>query len=681
MKRLTMVITLLLAASISAQPARRVITHQDVFTMARTGRPVVSPDGKWIVYNVTEPSYDPAAAVTDLWIVAPDGRSKPRRLTSSKEAESGAAWSPDSKSIAFTAKRGSDPADQIYVIGVDGGDARRITSIATGASAPKWRPDGKALLFESSVKPAGPPPDKSTARVFDAMPIRFWNTWLDGSKPHVFVTPLEGGTAEDWLQGTRLAATSGFDGVFTGEGATRALQAVWAPDGEEILFVAATNQDAMMREEVPSRLFRLKRGQEPVALAAGTDDLAEPAFSRDGRTLVVKIRKASSAKQPYTLTRLARFDWPSASGPRVLTGTFDRAVGSVSIARDNASVLFDAQDSGFTQLFRVPIAGGTPARLFDVKEGNYGSPAEADGGIVATYVASTQPTEIVRLDPAAGTHVLLTDANRAVLDALDLPKPEHFWFTAKNGKRIHNVFYFPPRLDRSRKYPLLVMPHGGPNAMDSDNFSTRWNAHLLTAPGYALVMTNYTGSTGFGEKFADDIERDVLRGPALEILEGAQEAIRRYPFVDPGRQCALGASYGGYLMNWFNGHTTQFRCLVIHAGASNNESQYGVNDGGIAREWRMGGPIWEGKGQWMDQSPFRYAGNWKTPALITQGELDFRVPLNESITTFKLLQRQGVRARLLTFPDEGHWILKGENSRRHLSEIHAWLNHYLAPGT
>jgi len=225
------------------------------------------------------------------------------------------------------------------------------------------------------------------------------------------------------------------------------------------------------------------------------------------------------------------------------------------------------------------------------------------------------------------------------------------------------------------------MPHGGPNSMDSDNFSTRWNAHLLTAPGYALVLTNYTGSTGFGEKFADDIERDVLRGPALEVLEGAQEAIRRYPFVDASRQCALGASYGGYLMNWFNGHTTQFRCLVIHAGASNNESQYGVNDGGIEREWRMGGPIWEGKGQWLDQSPFRYAANWKTPALITQGELDFRVPLNESITTFKLLQRQGVRARLLTFPDEGHWILKGENSRRHLAEIHAWLKLYLAPGT
>jgi dipeptidyl aminopeptidase/acylaminoacyl peptidase len=662
---------------VAAPAAKRTITHEDVFTMARTSRPVVSPDGKWIVYNVTEPSYDPAKTTADLWIVAPDGRTKPRRLTATKESESGAAWSPDSKWIAFSAKRDGDQVDQIYIIAVDGGETRRVTTSATAASGPKWRPDGKAVLFESLVKPSGAAPDKSTARVFDAMPIRYWNAWLDGSRPHIFVQEIDGGSAADWLAGTRLAAASGFDGVFTGDGATRALQPVWAPDGQEIVFIASTNRDAMMREEVPSRLYRMKKGQEPIALGSA-GSFAEPAFSRDGRALVAKYEKAPSAAHPYTLARLVRFDWPSASAQVVLTGTLDRGVGSFTIARDSASVLFDAQDSGFTQLYRVPLTGGTPKRLFDVKEGNYGSPAEADGGIVvATYVASTQPTEIVRVEPTAGTHALLTDANRAVLDALDLPKPEHFWFTAKNGKRIHNMIYFPPALDRSRKYPLLVMPHGGPNAMDSDNFSTRWNAHLLTSPGYVLVLTNYTGSTGFGEKFADDIERDVLRGPALEVLEGAQDAIRRYPFIDGTRQCALGASYGGYLMNWFNGHTNQFRCLVIHAGASNNESQYGVNDGGIGREWRMGGPVWEGKGQWLDQSPFRYAGKWKTPALITQGELDFRVPLNESITTFKLLQRQGVRARLLTFPDEGHWILKGENSRRHMAEILDWLGVHL----
>ena len=675
---ITTLVTLLLLVSITAPAAKRSITHEDVFTMARTSRPVVSPDGRSIVYNVTEPSYDPAKTAADLWIVAPDGQSKPRRLTSTRETESGAAWSPDSRRIAFTAKREGDQVEQVYVVGADGGDARRVTTMATGASGPRWRPDGKALLFEAAVKPPAAT-DRSTARAFDAMPIRLWNAWLDGSKPHIFVQEIDGGPAVDWLAGTALAASSGFDGLFTGDGATRALQPAWSPDGQEIVFVATTNVDLMMREEMQARLFRMKQGVEPTAVGNSADGFGEPAFSADGRVLVAKRQQAATAAHPYTLTRLARFDWPSGSGQRLLTATLDRGVGGFTITPDSAAVLFDAQDEGFTQLFRVPMSGGAPARLFEVKEGNYGSPAQAAGGvIVATYVASTQPTEIVRVDATAGRHVLLTDANRAVLDALDLPKPEQFWFTAKNGKRIHNVVYFPPQLDRARKYPLLVVPHGGPNAMDGDNFSTRWNVHLLTSPGYVLVQTNYTGSTGFGEAFADDIERDVLRGPALEVLEGAQEAIRRYPFVDGTRQAALGASYGGYLMNWFNGHTNQFRCLVIHAGASNNESQYGVNDGGIGREWRMGGPVWQGKGQWMDQSPFRYAANWKTPALITQGELDFRVPLNESITTFKLLQRQGVRARIVTFPDEGHWILKGENSRRHLAEILSWLERHLA---
>jgi len=235
----------------------------------------------------------------------------------------------------------------------------------------------------------------------------------------------------------------------------------------------------------------------------------------------------------------------------------------------------------------------------------------------------------------------------------------------------------PPSFDKAKKYPLVIFPHGGPNSMSKDAFSTRWNSHYLAAPGYILLQTNYTGSTGFGEKFADDIERDVLRGPAQEILEAITEAARLYPAIDLTRQAAAGASYGGYLMNWFEGHTNQFKCLVNHAGAINNESQYGTNDGGLSRELRMGGPIWEPGGQWNAQSPIRSAGSFATPMLITQGELDFRVPLSESMTTFKLLQRRQVPTRLVLFPDEGHWILKGENSRKHMDEVLGWLKKYL----
>jgi Tol biopolymer transport system component len=465
-----LVIAVAFAADGQSAATKRPITHADVYQMTRTGRPIVSPDGQWIVYSVAQPNYDPAQASSDLWIVSPDGTSPPRRLTSSKETESGAAWSPDSTRIAFSAKRDGDAVEQIYIVAAAGGEARRMTSATAAASNPRWRPDGKAILFESAVR-TGPPADKSTARAFDAMPVRFWNTWLDGAKPHVFVQEIDGLPAVDWLAGTVLAARRGFDGVAAGDGATRTLQAVWTPDGE-IVFAAVANRDEMMREQVPSALYRVKFGGEPVRITPPGASFSDPAFTRDGRTLVAKQEKDSDSAHLYNLARLAVVD-ERKGAPRVLTGTLDRGVGSFSLTPDGAAVLFDAQDSGFTQLYRVPIAGGEPQRLFEVKEGNYGSPAMAGSTLVGTYVASTQPIEIVRIDPSKGTHQLLTDSNRAVLDALDLPKPEHFWFTAKNGKRIHSVIYLPPGLDRSKKVSTAREParrtqrHGQRCVLDS----------------------------------------------------------------------------------------------------------------------------------------------------------------------------------------------------------------------
>jgi dipeptidyl aminopeptidase/acylaminoacyl peptidase len=675
---LPVLLLFVVAAPVAAQ--KRLITHEDVFTMTRTGEPHPSPDGRWVVFSATEPNYDPARTVSDLWIVPTDGSSAPRRLTSTRGAESGVDWAPDSKRVAFSARREGDEVEQIYVLSLEGGDAQRVTTLATGGTHPEWRRDGKALLFESMLKAARQTPEKSTARVFTSLPIRFWNVWNDGSKPHLFVQSLDGGDAVDWLAGTKLAASPGFDAPYVGSGADRSLQAQWSPDGQEIVFAAVVNRSTMMTEETESHLFRIKHaGDEPIEMTTKGASVDKPRFSPSGKMLAAAQTRTATGTSLYSLTRLTRFDWPSGA-MTTMAPDFDRSVGDYSFTPDGAAIVFAADDDGFTALFRVPIAGGPPRRLIEVQAGNYGSPVYAGSTLVATYGSSAQPNEIARVDLARGTHTLLSSFNRDRLAQLDLPAPEHFWFTAKNGKRIHSVIFFPPQLDRSKKYPLIVNPHGGPNLMSSDAFSVRWNAHLLTSPGYVLVTTNYTGSTGFGEKFANDIERDVLRGPAQEILEAVEEAIRRYPFIDRTRQAAIGASYGGYLMNWFNGHTDQFRALVIHAGATNNESQYGVNDGGFGRELRMGAPVWDtGKGQWMDQSPFRYSANWKTPSLITQGEMDFRVPLNESITTFKILQRQRVPSRLVTFPDEGHWILKGENGRHHMQEVLAWLKKYLEP--
>jgi dipeptidyl aminopeptidase/acylaminoacyl peptidase len=235
----------------------------------------------------------------------------------------------------------------------------------------------------------------------------------------------------------------------------------------------------------------------------------------------------------------------------------------------------------------------------------------------------------------------------------------------------------PPGFDESKKYPLLVLMHGGPASMWRDSITLRWNYHLLAAPGYVVLMTDYTGSTGYGEAFAQAIERDPLAGPAREINEAADEAIKRFPFIDATRQAAAGASYGGHLANWMQATTTRYRCLIGHAGLINAESQWGTSDTIYHREIMNGGPVFEQGKVWREQNPARYAKSFKTPILLSIGENDFRVPLNQTLENWSYLKRLRVPSRLLVWPDENHWILKPENSRVFYREVAEWLGKYM----
>jgi len=675
-------VLLLTPAALEAQ--KRAITHEDVFLLHRVGAPVLSPDGRVAVVSVTEPSYDAAQEASDLWAVATDGRTPPRRLTFTRGAESGVAFSPDGKVLAFTARREGDEAAQVYLLPLGGGEARRLTNRPTGASAPVFRPDGQAVLYQSMIYPGAKTDEenrkaaaarrarKDTARIFDTFPVRYWNSWLDDREPAMFVQAVDGPD-----EPVLLAPGGGLRGSFNPTGAGESLSPAWTRDGAAVVFQATADRAKTMYTEVEMHLYRMPAtGGTPERLTPAGASYTQPRLSEDGRTLYAMESRSATAKQIYFNTRLVALAGPGFNQPRVLTADWDRSVGGMTVA--GGTLYLEAEDDGYDRIFRLPAAGGKVERVFTPKQGAVANLSAAGGVVVGRYSSATEPGQVVRFDVAKGTYELLTRFNEERLAGLDLPPVDHFWFTAKNGKRIHSVIVPPPGMQAGRKYPVVAFPHGGPNSMSKDAFSTRWNFHLLTAPGYFLLMTNYTGSTGFGEKFADDIERDVLRGPAREILEAIEEAAKRYPAIDLGRQAAIGASYGGYLMNWFNGHTDQFRCLVNHAGAVNNESQYGVNDGGLGRELRMGAPVWEfGKGQWNDQSPIRYAAKWKTPMLVTQGELDYRVPFGESMTTYKLLQRRQIPSRFVLFPDEGHWILKGENNRVHMREVLNWLETYL----
>jgi dipeptidyl aminopeptidase/acylaminoacyl peptidase len=363
----------------------------------------------------------------------------------------------------------------------------------------------------------------------------------------------------------------------------------------------------------------------------------------------------------------------------VVTQSSDRSVGTFGVSSDSRTVYFLAEDSGQERWYAVPAAGGAAKQISKSATGCYTGMALAKNApvAVALWESAIHPGEVVRLDAAAGTHEFLSNFNTAQAAAIDWRPLQQFWHTSKTGKKIHSMIALPPNFDAGKKYPLLVLMHGGPASMWRDQFFTRWNYHLLAAPGYVVLLTNYTGSTGFGEKFAQEIQFDPLKTPGDEINEAADEAIRRFSFIDSTRQAAAGASYGGHLANWMQATTTRYKCLVSHAGLINLESQWGTSDVIYHREVNNGGPHWGGGEVWRKQNPIRFAASFRTPILLTVGERDYRVPLNQTLENWSVLQRLRIPSRLIVFEDANHWISKGEDSRFWYQEVQAWLKKWL----
>ena len=686
------------AINVASQTAKVPLTHESMWMMKRVGAPVPSPDGKWVVFSLVEPAYDEKDQVSDLWIVSTEAGNaqagaKPRRLTFSKGGESGVAWSSDSRQIAFAARREGDEASQIYILDVaNGGEAVRVTSLSTGARSPQWRPDGKAIAFVSTVFPGAADDDankkiaaerkgqKYRARVYDRFPIRNWDKWLEDTQVHLFIQEAQpGAKAKDLLAGTKLVNERGFAGRTTDSGDE--LDTAWTPEGDAIVFVASTNRDTAAYAQPTTSLFKVSAtGGEPTRLTTSADSFTRPTFRPDGKALYAAIEVESDNKT-YHLDRLAKLSWPNPGQPTTLTTRFDRSVGSFAFTPDSRSIYLTAEEAGNEKLFTMPADGGDVTLAMDMTKGVYTNlriPAKASSTIlIANWESAINPPEVFRLDLTTKTQQPLTSFNAEQVAKIDWQPLRHFWFTSKAGKRIHNMIALPPNFDERKKYPLLVLLHGGPHGMWRDNWGLRWNYFLLARPGYVVLLTNYSGSTGFGEAFAQSIQGDPFKGPGNEINEGADEAIRLYPFVDGSRQAAAGASYGGHLANWMQATTTRYKTLISHAGLINLESQWGTSDTIYSREVNNGGPVWEQGPIWREQNPIRFAANFRTPILLSVGENDFRVPLNQTLENWSVLQRLKIPSRLIVWPDENHWILKGENSRYFYQEVHAWLKKYL----
>ncbi len=680
-KHLKHIIALFLLIPTLLFAQKKGITHEEMISMKRIGMAKVSPNGKWTIFSVTNPSYDEKEVTTDLWIAATDASTKPRKLTNSKGSEGGYAWSPDSKTIAFSAKREGDEVGQIYLLNiVDGGEAQRFSNLSTGASSPQWSPDGSMIAFTSRVY-VGAYNDstnkkiteekkklKYKARVYTSFPIRNWDSWIDEKQTHLFVQKLnEGEEAIDLFSKMTMASKQGFQ--FNGD-------ACFSADGKELVLSATTEQNASAYKDVVYNLYRISTvPAEANQLTNDGFEYGNPTVTEDGKYLVC-LASAANNNKVFNLAKIIRFDYPSMQNKTILASGLDRNINNFELV--GSTMYLSIEDQGKDKLIKINIANGGVENITTNTKGCYTNISVSNGNnpiIISNYEAANAPSEIIKIN--GSTHSYLTNLNKERLDKLDLAEVEEIWFTSKSGKKIRSLLVRPAGFDAEKKYPLFVVMHGGPAGSWKDNWSYRWNYHLLASPGYVLLLTDYTGSTGYGEKFSQDIQYDPFKGPGNEINEAAKDAIKRFSFIDGSLQAAGGASYGGHLANWMQATTTHYKCLISHAGLINSESQWGTSDAIYGREVMNGGTPWMQTKSWKEQNPIRYANKFKTPMLVTVGEQDFRVPLNNSIENWNTLQRLKIPSKLIVFPEENHWILKPENSKFFYAEVHAWLKTYL----
>lgn len=474
--------------------AKTQITHEDIWLMKQVGAPIPSPDGKWVVFSVNEPAYEEAQQLSDLWIVAADGATPPRRLTHTKAPETGVQWSPDSRRIAFSTRREGDDAAQIYILDIAaGGEAVRVTSLSTGAAAPRWRPDGQALAFTSVVYPGAaddPANQKAAAerkarkyhaRVYETFPVRYWDHWQDDRQIHLFVQDLrEGAVPHDLLAGTKLVANRGYDGTQTNSG--EELVAAWAPDGSSLVFAATVNRTEAAYANVIFQLYQVPAaGGEPKALTSGSMSYRRPMFSPDGRTLFALA--SEEGNKVYYAQRIVKTAWPIEGAWTPITAP-DHSATTFAITPGNKSVYFLAEDAGLEKLFDARPDG--EAQVLPMVSGCYTNLAiaakAASPVLVADWESAVNPGEIVRIDPATGRQQRLTSFNVEHAAQLDWLPLRPFWFTSSRGKRIHSMIALPPNFDEQKKYPLLVLIHGGAANMWRDAITVRWNYHCSHPP-------------------------------------------------------------------------------------------------------------------------------------------------------------------------------------------------------
>jgi dipeptidyl aminopeptidase/acylaminoacyl peptidase len=661
---------------------------EDLFEFQRLADPQVSPDGKWVAYTVTTIDLKGNRTRTAIWLASTDQATR-HPLTNPVKHDRHPRWSPDGRQILFESDRSGD--QQLWTIAVNGGEARQLTTIATEAGNGIWSPDAKSIAFVSAVFPEYSAQAYSAsntlnkkrldeiasspvkARVFTHLFYRHWNDWVGDRRQHLFVMPSTGGEPRDLTPGDRDAYPTsttfsvGDDFVFT-------------PDSTGLVYTAVPSQAEAWSTNYD--LYRVSAsGGAPVQLTRNPAADGGPRFSPDGKWLLYRAQR----KPGYEADRweLMLMDAAGQQPPRSLTASFDGNPESYVWSADGNQVYFSAQDGPRFALYAVSATDGLWRKIWGGRMIT-DLTISSDGKELAFSQAAIQyPAEVFLVSTAtfSGTPAPrnISQANEHLLAGLDLPEPESVSVKGAGDRPMQMWILKPPGFQAGKKWPLAFLVHGGPQGAWEDGWSYRWNPEAWAAQGYVVALPNPRGSTGFGQKYVEEISGD-WGGKCFEDLMAGVEYLEKLPYVDSQRMAAAGASFGGYMMDWFEGHTDKFKTLITHCGVYNFESMYATTDELWFDEWEHGGPPWKNGREYQRHSPHRFAKNFKTPMLIIHNDLDFRVPVSEGFQLFTTLQRLGVPSKMINFPDEGHWVLKPANSEYWYREVFAWLTKYVPPG-
>lgn len=672
-------LTVITALPLAAKEKPRAFNAEDMVSMNRVGSPVLSPNGQWVAYSQRRTELEKDVRHADIWVRSLDGK-RTIQLTSNPASDGSPVWSSDGQSLYFLSSRSG--SRQVWKIALSGGEAQQVSHLPLSVGTFKLSADNHYIVFSANVFPdcktlectkqrdEAQQQEKHSGMVYDQLFMRHWDHWLDGKQSRLFSGKIVEGNVQDVRSISHSVNGNVPSRPFGGSS-----DYTLSTDSKYVYF-SARLADRLEPTSTNFDIYRVDIAGKKRAKNLTEKNLAadiHPVVSPDGKTLAYLAMR----RPGFESDRLEVVMHDLKKGKKsYLTENWDRSFGDLQFSTDGQQLYLSGSHMGTRTLWRLDLKSRQHQQL--VQGGSVRGFSVSDKVLVFGHNNLIRPTELFVHDLQNGKNTQFTDVNRDTLQQLRMGDYEQFSFKGWNDETVYGYVTKPANYRKGKKYPVAFLIHGGPQGSFGDQFHYRWNPQTYAGQGFATVFIDFHGSTGYGQAFTDSITGDWGGKPLEDLQKGLAYATKQFKFLDADNVCALGASYGGYMINWIAGNwPDRFKCLVNHDGIFDNRMMYYATEELWFVEWENHGPQFKSPENYEKHNPANHVAQWKTPMLVIQGEKDYRVPVTQAIATFTALQRQGIESRFLYFPDENHWVLKPHNSLQWHEEVNKWLHRHL----